>query len=603
MAAELKPLLLDETGKEMRDSIIAISNAIKNTDTVQKAKEEIQAEGATQVANVKAASEEIIGKVEQIDQNTQRIAELKGDLAKLERGSNIEEICHYDNVFPTAIGNHIYKCGTVVIPKGSILKNIKFYSLGSDISYDSYFFVLDNENNIIDKFEISKWDSNSWNTFEINKVYDVDTYIAVTGAKIGYTFSTKEEDNYYSNGFLEAPYTERDYTIGQKLTITNTVTGRWYEFGIEINYYVNGISDLYNNVNERIDTLEDKIPSVKLSDQTMPLFSKTGELGYSLLGRWYYFNTTFKECCNSGGSSIAFKVKGSTKISVSIEQVVNPSHPEYVMSVEPYWACSIDGSDFTRVQVTTGGSAIDIPIPSTDEHLVWIVIDGMCQTSGSANRNSGWSAIHIKSITTDGTMYKVKPKSKQILFVGDSIVEGINTLGTTSTSESKSSVNEFSFRTARKLNCIPLLQGYGGSSSWSGVKYERYSHVDALQDKFLVNNEVDAILIEYGYNDDASIKNGTKTLDDFITNYNLLIDLLRGKYTGVPIICMIPFKQSLSSTIREIASQRSYCYVIETKDYEVEYSDNSHPSTNGAEKIAQRLSEDIVKLLGKSFFM
>ena len=82
MAAELKPLLLDETGKEMRDSIIAISNAIKNTDTVQKAKEEIQAEGATQVANVKAASEEIIGKVEQIDQNTQRIAELKGDLAK-----------------------------------------------------------------------------------------------------------------------------------------------------------------------------------------------------------------------------------------------------------------------------------------------------------------------------------------------------------------------------------------------------------------------------------------------------------------------------------------------------------------------------------------
>lgn len=82
MAAELKPLLLDETGKEMRDSIIAISNAIKNTDTVQKAKEEIQAEGATQVANVKAASEEIIGKVEQIDQNTQRIDALKSDLTR-----------------------------------------------------------------------------------------------------------------------------------------------------------------------------------------------------------------------------------------------------------------------------------------------------------------------------------------------------------------------------------------------------------------------------------------------------------------------------------------------------------------------------------------
>lgn len=89
MAVELKPLLLDETGKEMRDSIIAISNAIKNTDTVQKAKEEIQAEGATQVANVKAASEEIIGKVEQIDQNTQRIDALKGDIAKNTLNDNV----------------------------------------------------------------------------------------------------------------------------------------------------------------------------------------------------------------------------------------------------------------------------------------------------------------------------------------------------------------------------------------------------------------------------------------------------------------------------------------------------------------------------------
>lgn len=82
MAAELKPLLLDETGKEMRDGIKAITDAIKNTDTVQKAKEEIQAEGATQVANVQAASEEIIGKVEQIDQNTRGIDALKGDITK-----------------------------------------------------------------------------------------------------------------------------------------------------------------------------------------------------------------------------------------------------------------------------------------------------------------------------------------------------------------------------------------------------------------------------------------------------------------------------------------------------------------------------------------
>ena len=69
-------------------------------------------------------------------------------------------------------------------------------------------------------------------------------------------------------------------------------------------------------------------------------------------------------------------------------------------------------------------------------------------------------------------MYKVEVKSKQILFVGDSIVEGINTLGTTSTSEANSQINEFTFKTARKLNSFPLIQGYGGTTTATGIEYE-----------------------------------------------------------------------------------------------------------------------------------
>lgn len=46
----------------------------------QQAAQSVTNEGTTQVANVQAAAEEITGKVEQIDQNTQGITELKGDL-------------------------------------------------------------------------------------------------------------------------------------------------------------------------------------------------------------------------------------------------------------------------------------------------------------------------------------------------------------------------------------------------------------------------------------------------------------------------------------------------------------------------------------------
>jgi lysophospholipase L1-like esterase len=196
-------------------------------------------------------------------------------------------------------------------------------------------------------------------------------------------------------------------------------------------------------------------------------------------------------------------------------------------------------------------------------------------------------------------MYKVTPAGKQILFVGDSIVEGINTLGTTSTSEANSAVAEFSFKTARKLNSIPMLQGYGGSTSFNGIKYERYSWVDASKNNFIVNNKIDAILIEYGYNDVSA----GYTAEQFKQYYNELIDLLVGHYSGVPVFCLIPFKQSFAQAIREIASARSYCYCIETSEYEVTYSDNAHPNANGATSIAESLSEDIIKIMGKDYFV
>ena len=85
MAAVRKRLATEE-------GLQLIADAIKNTEAVQQAKAEIQAEGATQVANVQAAAEEITGKVEQIEQNTQDVAELKSDLddiRKVEFSSNL----------------------------------------------------------------------------------------------------------------------------------------------------------------------------------------------------------------------------------------------------------------------------------------------------------------------------------------------------------------------------------------------------------------------------------------------------------------------------------------------------------------------------------
>ena len=525
----------------------------------------------------------------------EQISVLRQDLVDLQDGKDTTIIAYYDTL-GNGIGSNIYKSNKIIIPPKTLLKEVRFYSTSAYNGTVAVLFVVDENGKIIDRFEHDSF-TVGWNTITINKSYDIETYIAVSGGSVRFSYSNSEKENMYSNGLFECPGTDRNKLVNDTLSFTQNVPSRYYEFSIEVDYYTNGISDLNNLLDTRLSKLE---TSALLSDYVFPKVTKTLEEGYTLLGRWYKFST-FNECVNSAGASIMFNVKNATSVMVDIEQVVHPSHADWRMTVEPYFAYSIDGSDWVRVQIGTEAKTINIP--NTDNHLVWIVIDGMCLHSDSANRNSGWSAVYIKSLTTDGKMYKVKPKNRQILFVGDSIVEGINTLGTTSTSEANSTVNEFSFKTGRKLNAIPLIQGYGGSASWNGTKCERYSWVDGQMDNFIVNNEVDAVLIEYGYNDNTVISGRTKTKQDFINAYNELIDLLVGKYGCVPIFCLIPFKQSLADEIRQIASERSYCYCIETSDYDVTYSDNAHPNVNGAEEIANRLSADIEKVLGKDFFM
>lgn len=503
------------------------------------------------------------------------------------------EMFYVDNSGMSTFGTKVIcKCNNYIIKNKYKIDSV---TIGvNTIVQDSpiVMYILNENNVVLDVINLGVPNSVGKNTFTVEKQYPENSYIALSMVGINSKYITSDSVKYYSKGLLQE--TKSTANIGDTLVFQENVPDRYYQVEIDLNLSVTG---LYNYIKSVDDKLKDIYTMVNYG--IIPKFDDLSEEGYSLFGKWYSFNE-YNECCNCGGQSVLFKVKNATKINVDIKELINPSNPSWIMAVAPYLAYSVDGTEFTRVQIKE--EQLEITINSLDEHLVWIVVDGLCINSGLANRNSGWCGVYIKSITTDGKMFKVKPKSKQILFVGDSIVEGINTLGTTSTSESNSSVNEFSFKTAQKLGIIPLLQGYGGSTTWSGVDYTRYSVVDQKQDNF-INSHPDIILIEYGYNDNSLISTGTKTKEEFIEQYNLLLDIMVGKYSGVPIICLIPFKQSLAQEIRDIASARNYCYVIETSDYNVTYSDEAHPNVDGAEEIAKRLSKDIENLFTKNYFI
>lgn len=358
-----------------------------------------------------------------------------------------------------------------------------------------------------------------------------------------------------------------------------------------------GIEYIYLEEHKSVSFKEIKKPSaVQPSDFFMPKFRANND-DYTFVGRWFNYSLDSKtyKATNAAGSSIVFRIKGATKLNVGFHAI---SEPEYT----PYFAYSIDGGDFVRQKITD----TTIPIADTSEHWIWLVVDGMGENDPVAGGKwYGSVGVYFTGITTDGVTHGADFSNRQILFIGDSIVEGINALGVGANADTNSSIGGFAFKTARKLNSMPLMCGYGGTAVLGNSSFHKpIEAVDYNMNGVEVNELFpDLILIEHGYNDGAVIATGAYSELDFETAYEALIKRLSVKYAGVPIICMIPFKQTLSNRIKAVAGKYGHCYIAETDGWELTYSDDSHLDEEGAEIAALNLSESIIEIFGKEYFI
>lgn len=358
-----------------------------------------------------------------------------------------------------------------------------------------------------------------------------------------------------------------------------------------------GIEYIYLEEHKSIAFKEIKKPSaVHLSDFLMPKFKVNNDI-CTFVGRWFNYSLESKtyNATNAAGSSIIFRIKGATKLNVGFHAI---SETKYT----PYFAYSIDGTDFVRQKITD----TTIPIADTSEHWIWLVVDGMGENDPVAGGKwYGTVGVYFTGITTDGVTHGADFSNRQILFIGDSIVEGINALGVGANADTNSSIGGFAFKTARKLNSMPLMCGYGGTAVLGNSSFHKpIEAVDYNMNGVEVNELFpDLILIEHGYNDGAVIATGAYSELDFETAYETLIKRLTVKYTGIPIVCMIPFKQTLSSRIKAVADKYNHCYIVNTSGWELTYSDSSHLDEEGAEIAALNLSESIIEIFGKEFFI
>lgn len=369
------------------------------------------------------------------------------------------------------------------------------------------------------------------------------------------------------------------YFLGFTIDSKQELSSKMRKVQNDTSHIKTDIDYLKSNIKE--DTL------MKLTDFIMPRYMEIEEeVGF--IGRWFEKNIegTKCKCTINQGSEFYFKVKGATTINL----IFKTNHNKET----PYFAYSIDGGEFTRQLITNP----TLPTVTTDEHIIRIVIDGLTETE---DKWVGEKGISFERVTVDsGTIKGILPKNKKIMFFGDSITEGIRVIDMNANANGNSATGAFPFQTCIRLNSVSYRVGFGASGvtkRGSGGVPKCLTVIDNMTNsKESPYLEPDIIVLNHGTND------GGASDSIFQEEYNKVLDRLTVKYSGVPIFAVIPFGQRHAHNIRTCVANRSNCYLIETANWGVTYTDGVHPDINGGKIAGEKLSDEIVKVLGKSYF-
>ncbi|MBQ8189059.1 MAG: hypothetical protein IJZ44_04685 [Lachnospiraceae bacterium] len=304
---------------------------------------------------------------------------------------------------------------------------------------------------------------------------------------------------------------------------------------------------------------------------------------YELSGRWFQKDVEDQSVwlTVTEGSMIYFKVSGATEVDINFIEITQLE--------TPYYAYIIDGAEPVRQKITESR----IVLPDKGEHIVTVVIDGLTEREDKWYSEIG---IAFRGIESNGEICGVLPKQKRIFFIGDSLTEGIMTLGGDAISDYNSAMHAYPWYTAEMLDAEPYFMGYGstgiiatGSFNSNSVALDQYSISRPIpQDEY---PSCDLIVINTGTNDI-----GVEPIV-FINGYQELLNKIHNRYPEVEVVCMIPFTQLHAQDIKDAVKDYDWCHVVETKDWEFTYSDEAqiHPDAEGSKVIANYLAEYIAE--------
>ena len=222
----------------------------------QQAAQSVTNEGATQIANVQAAAEEIAGKVEQIDQNTQGISELKGDLvnigginlsgAVVQNYWNPDTVEYNDDFWFNTNGERQPKNDTIGLVRIPVRAG-KSYKMSAYIGWVYSFILQNKEYSFIGKVDYTKNDEIF--TFSVPENENEIVWVSISYRKTSSIFYYLIEDR--EDLFSDKPVTFVPWLISKDVSPDTRKEIRAYVDGKFPVSYTGLSGNMYNLVDTR----------------------------------------------------------------------------------------------------------------------------------------------------------------------------------------------------------------------------------------------------------------------------------------------------------------------------------------------------------------
>lgn len=391
----------------------------------------------------------------------------------------------------------------------------------------------------------------------------------------------------FSTSDSSEPLYEYDET-DDPIHLTSTPGVSAYDFGIAV-YSSNLPDSIMSKTISKIsqDTEEDQTTKTKnrftnLSN-TIPRLQKIDK-SFGLLGRWYIKKIANENyyVTNNDGAQIYFKISNASYFDINWKQMYNPDYAR--------WAYAIDDGNFNSI--STSQTRVDIP--NKDTHIIRVVTDAINQEIGKWDLGNGFA---FNKLSTDGTIAGLTPVDPVIMYFGDSITEGIRTLGMDANGPGCSVLHAYSWLSAQNLHAHPYLVGYGATGLYSKGSFNTNDYSVDWMTQGIAEKEIqpNLIVVNIGTNDGGINDDGFKDL------YKSFVHKLFLKYPGVPIACMIPFNQIHANPITEVVSEAKDCFLIPTQGWDLTFTDGTHPDQAGSVKAAYNLAKAIQEQIGNTW--